>query len=324
MKLPLLLQSALSDFSNAENQKRLFFDAQMLSRRYRDEKEKTTTRLMTTKDDALAYALSRMPATFGAISLALHHTLNAFPDNEKIETFVDVGAGTGSACWAICDALDIQKGTCLEREKNVLNLGKDLMGKAPFSKKVFWELFDVTKNKIPQADLIVCSYVLNELSDTERLNALENLWNATKKILLIIDPATKNACKKNMENRLFFIDKSAFILAPCPHEKECPLSFDGWCHFSCRIERSKSHKALKAGSAPFEDEKFSYLAICKQPPLQRKPRVLRHPVTRTGCVDMSLCLPDGICVQKTFSRRDKSLFKTARKTNWGDLMDLNG
>ena len=41
-----------------------------------------------------------------------------------------------------------------------------------------------------EADLVIVSYVLNEMKKEERIKVLEKIWNATKDVLIIIEPGT--------------------------------------------------------------------------------------------------------------------------------------
>ena len=288
-----------------------------LSARYRDKTTASGRRLMTGENDALAYALSRMPATYGAAERVFKQ-INAAFDGTEITTFADAGAGTGAATFAAFQTFpSLKEALCLEREPAVSGIGEKLTQKACLPAR--WRSFDLTKNGLSDtADLIACAYVLNELSDADGQTALTTLWNATGRFLAIIEPATPEDCRRLLKIRRSLIQKGAFIVAPCPHENDCPAGVDGWCHFSVRVARGKLHKTLKSGSAPYEDEKFSYLIASKEPPKHRFSRILRHPVTRSGCVDLTLCRPDGVIEKKTFSRRDGEKYKAAKKSNWGD------
>ncbi len=75
----------------------------------------------------------------------------------------------------------------------MLNLGKDL---AKYSneeclKKSEWLKRDLVEEKLKEeADLVIVSYVLNEMKKEERIKVLEKIWNATKDVLIIIEPGT--------------------------------------------------------------------------------------------------------------------------------------
>lgn len=55
-----------------------------------------------------------------------------------------------------------------------------------------WNEFDITKGEINnKSDLVVASYILNELCEQDRLKAVDKLWDATDKLLIILEPGTK-------------------------------------------------------------------------------------------------------------------------------------
>jgi hypothetical protein len=62
------------------------------------------------------------------------------------------------------------------------------------------------------------------------------------------------------------------------HGSICPIKENDWCHFACRIPRGKLHRQFKEGEAPFEDEKFAYLAMSKKayPPAARVSCAIRR------------------------------------------------
>ena len=98
---------------------------------------------------------------------------------------------------------------------------------------------------------------------------------------------------------------------------KCPLSSNDWCHFSTRVARSKLHKVLKGGDAPYEDEKYSYIAFSKSPCNRCKNRILRHPQIISGHITLEVCSKDGLNTIKV-TKKDKELFKVARKAKVGD------
>ncbi|TFH93920.1 methyltransferase domain-containing protein, partial [Porphyromonas levii] len=108
------------------------------------------------------------------------------------ETLLDVGAGTGAVAWAVDEKLDLKNIVCLERESAMRKTGKALMQNgSQVLRNAKWISHDLTIDEIPEkADLVVASYVLNEMSPEDRIKAAKKLWNATNKMLLIIEPGT--------------------------------------------------------------------------------------------------------------------------------------
>ena len=54
-------------------------------------------------EDALAYALARMPATYAAIAASLNALTEVAPDFTP-QSLLDIGAGPGTATWAAAEA----------------------------------------------------------------------------------------------------------------------------------------------------------------------------------------------------------------------------
>lgn len=323
MELPYALKSAIEELAEAQPRAQLADAARSTSQRYRDNTG-GGERLLSTDIEAAAYAAARMPATYGAVSAALSGALEILGDTGPV-SLVDVGAGTGAGTWAAASTLELKDVICLERESAMRNVGGALM-KASDDEALSgakWQEFDLTSEKpLPSADIVLVSYVLNELRPAHRMRAAERLFAAADKMLLIVEPGTPHAWRQLMELRRFLVEKGAFVAAPCTHMDKCPVPEEDWCHFTCRIARSKLHKALKTGDAPYEDEKFTYLALTKEPAAPAKGRVIRHPQIEPGRITLRMCMPGGI--EDVSVRKKDALFKWARKCACGDALPAGG
>lgn len=318
MELPNELKLAVEHQTVGVPQSKLRAAAESISLRYRNETG-VGKRLVSTEIDTLAYAIVRMPATYGAVSSALNYSLEI--NNLGIKTVLDVGAGMGTATWAIESAIDtIEKITCIEREQAMISFGKTLMKDSPsLLAKTEWISCDMRDLRLSQDyDLVVASYALGELSDSDREKVIDGLWNITNKLLLIVEPGTPQAFSNLRTARTQLINVGASVLAPCPHSDTCPLPDDDWCHFTCRISRSRLHKQLKGGDAPYEDEKFAYLAVVRDPIQANNSRILRHPLIESGRITLKLCTRNGI-ETKSVTKKQKDSFKVARKAKCGDI-----
>ena len=167
-------------------------------------------------------------------------------------------------------------------------------------------------------DLVIASYTLGELNDADREQVISNLWSITGKILLIVEPGTPLAFSNLRSARIQLISEGATVLAPCPHSDTCPLPDDDWCHFTCRISRSRLHKQLKGGEVPYEDEKYSYVAVTRCPVQTDAGRILRHPLVENGRITMRLCTGNGI-ETRCITKKQKDIYKAARKAKCGDI-----
>lgn len=114
MDMPLQLRDAITNLASGYKQAQLKNAAQALTDRYKNESGQGR-RLVTKNIETAAYAIVRMPATFGAVSSALEYTMDYY--DGEISSVMDIGAGTGTASWAATSVLknDLQF-TCIERE----------------------------------------------------------------------------------------------------------------------------------------------------------------------------------------------------------------
>lgn len=318
MDFPIELKQIVESKITGIKRDGLIKDAKNISDRYRYESGEGK-RLLTLNSEALAYSLVRMPATFGAISSALEYALDYV--DEIPRTLLDVGAGTGAGSWAADALINLNEVTCLERESAMISIGESIMKESSgVLKDAKWIQYDLNQNNIPvKADLVIISYVLNELDETMRQNVVKQLFDAANQMLLIVEPGTPVAYQSLKKIREQLIDLGGYVVAPCTHNNKCGLEENDWCHFTTRIARSQIHKQLKSGDVPYEDEKFSYLAVVKKPVKQANYRILRHPFFEKGKVTMRLCSKEGI-VQKEFKKRDGDIYKKARKAKCGDSM----
>ncbi len=287
MLFPKEITEKAEELAAAYNIKELSESAESMSVRYRGGSEQRSARGMK---EIIAYALVRMPAAFAANCKALELTLESF--NGEINSVLDIGAGTGAASCGAAFITGAEHITCIERDPNMILVGKELLKAADINAE--WIKGDIAKlNEFPKSDLVVCSYCLNEIEENSRLTLLKKLWDSSEKLLIITEPGTPSSFGGVSVFRKSLIDLGAHIAAPCPNIKDCPIGTGDWCHFSCRAARTYLHKRLKKGDAPFEDEKFCFIAASKTPVMPCKFRVLRHPYVAKGRISLKICGSNG-------------------------------
>ncbi|BDA42580.1 probable methyltransferase-like protein 17, mitochondrial at N-terminal half [Coccomyxa sp. Obi] len=143
-------------------------------------------------------------------------------------------------------------------------------------------------------DIVTSAYVLGELeSEQERRDIVNTLWACTKDLLVLVEPGTPAGSANILEARRQVLEASmqeaigemgAHVVAPCPHDGLCPMKGTGsWCHFSQRFQRSNLQRIIKirpdGGLArTYQDERYSYVVIRKEPRPQVKPAlsISRH------------------------------------------------
>jgi ribosomal protein RSM22 (predicted rRNA methylase) len=177
----------------------------------------------------------------------------------------------------------------------------------------------VLLDKAESADLVVASYLIGEASEAERRSLTDAMWARTRDTLMVIEPGTPAGYARIIALRAQLIAAGAHVLAPCPHERSCPLVAPDWCHFSQRLARSRAHKQVKGADVPFEDERFSYVVLTRQPAAERGSRVLAQPAVGKAEISAKLCTATGLFVAKV-PRRDKGAYAEARHWRWGDAV----
>jgi len=275
-------------------------------------------------DDALAYALTRLPATYAACAKVFAEAGRRAPGFAPA-TLLDAGAGTGAASWAATEAWPgLAAIAWLDNSPPFLALAAELAAEGPAALRAAQaRRADLTAaGPWPAADLVVASYALAEIAPDKQASTIAELWNATEALLALVEPGTPAGYARILAARTALIAAGAAILAPCPHQAACPLTGGDWCHFSVRLPRSRDHRLAKGAEVPFEDERFSYL-IAARPgvaALPPAPRVLAPPRAGKPGVALKLCGLDGQVAQRLVTRRGKADYATARRLDWGDTV----
>ena len=161
------------------------------------------------------------------------------------------------------------------------------------------------------------SYVLGELHKPVALH----LWEQTADTIVFVEPGTPAGYHRILDARASVIEADGFTVAPCPHDAPCPLPEDDWCHFGVRLARSKLHRRAKGVELGYEDEKYSYAVLSREPVPKASARIIRQPQVRSGHVNLVTSEADGIQA-RTVSRKLGPLYKEARGAAWGDAIDL--
>lgn len=319
MQLPNDLRLALERSLRGIAPKQLATVAAELSARYREGHARDQATFLRTPQDVSAYTATRMPATWAAAYAALHATARRQPDWQPC-SHLDIGAGPGTAAWAATAIWPtLERISLLERDATMIKLGREFAAQAQSAalRSASWTQADLAGQwQAPPHDLVTLAYVLGELPQSKHSALVERLWSVTGATLVIIEPGTPRGFELLRAVRAQLIAAGAHILAPCPHAAACPMANGDWCHFSQRIERTKIHRAIKGAELGYEDEKFSYVAVSRQPAGPIAARVLRHPQSQPGRIGLELCTLAGL-QQRTVTKRDPG-WREARGLDWGD------
>jgi ribosomal protein RSM22 (predicted rRNA methylase) len=317
--LPSLLRAAIARELEGVSRKDLAARADATSRTYRAGGGSAAT--IRSDQDALAYALTRLPATYAACERVLAEAGRIAPEFRP-RTLLDAGAGPGGGSWAAVETWPgLEAVTWLDASAHFLGIAAKLASGGPgvlanaAAKKA-----DLAAGAFPHADLVLCSYALAEIAEPSQARVVDALWAACDGVLALVEPGTPAGFARLRKARDQLIGAGAHLLAPCPHAAACPMVEPDWCHFSVRLPRSRDHRLAKGAEVPFEDERFAYLLVARQA-VEARPgsRILAPPRTAKPGIDFKLCTPTGL-ERGTVAKRDKTAFAAARRADWGDLL----
>lgn len=275
-------------------------------------------------DDALAYALARLPATYAADMAAFSAAAEACPDFAPA-SLLDAGAGPGTAAWAALEVWPrIATALLLDESAPFLALARLLNAAGPpvLAEAELQRANLTAPAPLPPADLVVASYALAEIAPTAQGPLVARLWDACAGLLVFVEPGTPAGYERILAARAGLIDQGARIVGPCPHAQACPLVAPDWCHFVQRLPRSRDHRLAKGAEVPFEDEKFIWIAAAREHVTVQPfaARVLSPPKQAKPGIDLKLCVESGALEHRFVPRRDKPAFAVARRLDWGDVV----
>lgn len=310
--LPEALARAIETELDAHDAKAIRNAAAALSEAYRG--RRPIARALSPLERA-AYLAIRFPATFASAS-AVWGELARVCDLSNVRTVVDVGAGPGTASLAGSSILPDAKFSLVERDsawrQTAERLATALMIDSSFK-------VGTLPGAIAPHHIVISTYALNELAESERAAAITGLWTAARTALIILEPGTPKGFAVCEAARTQALAAGAHAAAPCTHNERCPMTVIDWCHQPVRVARSASHRTAKLGTLGYEDEKFSYIILTREPPLRIAPaRIVRKPIRSAGHVHLDLCSESGLR-RTTVARSDKENYRSARDVEWGEV-----
>lgn len=310
--LPPELSVALERTLDGVPRKGLAASAQKMSAGYR---QGESSRGIVTGEDALAYAVARMPATYAACAAVFARLGEVMPGFAPA-SLLDVGAGTGAASWAARATWpDVAGITMLDHNPALRALARKLADEGGLSG------VEIAQGDLAaadgRADLVVASYVLAELPEEKAASVAATLWQRAGKALALVEPGTPQGFARIRAARAALIDVGAHAAAPCTHDKLCPMADDDWCHFSQRLPRLRDHMLLKDAGVPFEDERYAYVVVTRDA-VAAGARILAPPLESKPGLTFKLCDETGL--RGAFvAARDRDEYRRVKKRSWGDI-----
>lgn len=279
--------------------------------------------VIATEDDAVAYAITRMPATFAAVEEVLARIAEAAPEFAP-GSLIDVGAGPGTASWAVVDRwASVKRVLQIERNPQFARLAKKLAAGGWLAEAEALPDDVLRWRPDVQADLVVAAYALVELAPTALAPTVAKLWEATGGVLAIVEPGTPAGWERMMAVRDQLLELGGRILAPCPHAAACPTKTPSWCHFNVRLSRTRDHMQAKGATVPFEDEKFCYLAVAREGVTAGEGgmRIVEPSHVSKSGARFSVCARSGELKSVLIEKRDRESFNAVKRLDWGDLIE---
>ena len=314
MELPAALRQAVDTALHGVSTRDLAAASDALSQRYRGEVRDGRFHV-SDELTARAYLAARMPATYAAIRAALDAVAEIRPDFSP-KSLLDFGAGPGTVLWAARDCFtDLEAATLIEASASMRKFGEAFAQESGLA-RIAWHS---DQTALAPSDLVTLAYVLDELEAPQRQALIGDLWSATTDTLLIVEPGTPAGWQRVLDARAWLLQQGAHVVAPCPHALGCPLVAPDWCHFSRRVSRSRAHLMAKGAEVPWEDEKFSYIAVSRKPATLPEARVIAPPRTGSGKAALKLCESDGKARTRLVTKRDGESYRRARRVGWGEV-----
>lgn len=302
--------------------------------RYRDEDTKRADLRIQSKGEAQAYLAWRYPVT----AMVIHEVMGRLKEIQPgfmPETVLDLGAGPAVSVMPLISQFPgVKKIALVEEQQAMQEAGQNILRALGSLVPPELELERIRgsflKKELPQADLVLASYALNELAPDEISKLCVKLEESALGAVAFIVPGTPPHFRKLLKVRNHLLEKGFRIIAPCTFTGSCHMEDEtDWCHFYERIQRSALLRRLKDGELAYEDEKFSYLIVVRDGLLEEaetgadKARIIRHPMIRKGRREVTLCHETGITMIQFTKRRHPETYKDLRSRGWGDLLEVD-
>lgn len=270
--------------------------------------------ILKTESEAITYSAVRMPATFACVKKAL---LSLVIDQSQTYSLLDVGFGTGAGTLAIMDCIPISSVSALEKETSMLKVGKTIVDQLiEYTTQIEYINQDLIEfNPDKNYDIVLSSFVFNEIEESKLVVILKKLWTVTNKYFIIVDAGTPKVFSNMNYIKSVMKDLNANLVAPCMCE-DCE---NEWCHFIARVRRSAMHRKIKNGTENYEDEKFTYLIYSKTPIDKKGKRIIKRPEISKGKIVHTLCSKDGVRTE-IFTKSQGEKYKEVKKKEVGELI----
>jgi len=247
----------------------------------------------------LAYIAYFLPLNFLRIKAVVEEGLK-FRFFEGLDQLYDFGAGPGTATMALHSGLTTPADAIFPFKINLIETSdwpaRLITPHHALLKGARWyhNMTDLRNNQPSSSSLVVFSYSLTEQKQLPP-------WALESEALMILEPSIQSDGRQLMKLRQNLIENGYHILAPCTHQRRCPLlnqSKTDWCHDRIWLDSPDWFKSFEK-HLPMKNETLtmSYLLARKNPRIIEKynfqkanlARVVGDPLREKGKVRQLLC-----------------------------------
>ncbi|KAF5332576.1 hypothetical protein D9611_005065 [Ephemerocybe angulata] len=253
--------------------------------------------------DATAFVSIAMPGHYSAIYSVFNHLKHRMEPGWEIERVVDWGAGAYSGLWAslysfqkpgdevgelVAAQSTVKSYLGIDKRVGLVAIGNRLLKDISVSEDLTIQNHkslleeDYVPREEGQKTLGLSAFTLSSLpTPLARKQLVKEMWESGAHTLVLIDHDTKAGFESIALAREYLLKlgrkeledptkepltiKGSHVLAPCSHDKACPLLNAGSsrlvCGFSQRLQRPEFVRLTKHSKVGHEDVQYSYVVI---------------------------------------------------------------
>ena len=217
-------------------------------------------------DDALAYALTRLPATYAACATVFAEAARmapGFAPQQPAGRRRRAGRGELGGAGGLARPGDARPGWTPARRSWRWPRSSPPTARRRCATPTAQRADLTAAGRWPRADLVVASYALAEIAPDRQAARGAALWDACDGVLALVEPGTPAGYAPHPGRPRRADRGRRDHPRALPARRACPLVAPDWCHFSVRLPRSRDHRLAKGAEVPFEDETFAYLVVAR-------------------------------------------------------------
>ena len=323
--LPADLRRDLEALAEGKSRNAMAERAAALSQLYRAGRR--TADAIGSADDALAYALVRMPATYAAATAVLTALAESWPDFAP-DTLQDIGAGPGTATFAAARQFPALRHIhMIDADPHLRGLAQALLRASASAalRGASYEAGEIAAARRggEPADLVIASYVVGELAPGRLTDMADALWSRTGGALVVIEP-TSPPDLLHLErtrppgSRAPTSRRLARTIAPARSSRRTGATSRSASAVRAIIARSRARRCRsRTRNSP------TWRSPVIRVRARRPGAGWRIHAWTKGALSAKLCTDDGIVTEVT-GRRDRDAYRLRTRWRWGDAVDRTG